>query len=206
MKIISAVVFLLLYSSSLAAQTACESFPPSRPWELSVLAGGGSALSAESRAQFVFAGGRLGRVVTPPLGSDWTRGNLEIALDVLPVYTVITSAWTTYGGSFKPLDVQWNFTGENRRVVPFIAAAGGILFSTREIPPGFRALPPSPPGSTSQVNFTPQLNVGVRIFKHPDRAILLEADIVHHSSSGLGRFNPGYPVSLFFTVGYSWYK
>jgi hypothetical protein len=50
------------------------------------------------------------------------------------------------------------------------------------------------------------LDLGVRVFREPKRAILLEADLVHHSSSGLGRFNPGYPLSLFFTVGYSWYK
>jgi hypothetical protein len=206
MKTIAAVLFLLICSSPLAAQTGPEEFPRYGQWELGALVGGGAALSSDSNAQFAFAGARIGRVVTRPLSHGWTRGELEIAVDVLPVYTVSTSVWTTYGGSFKPLDVQWNFTEENRRVVPFIAAAGGILFTSRAIPPGYSAFPQSPPGATSQVNFTPQLDMGVRVFRRPDRAILLEADIVHHSSSGLGRFNPGYPLSLFFTVGYSWYK
>jgi hypothetical protein len=206
MRIMPLAVFLFICCSPLAAQTAPETYPRNGQWELGVLAGGGAALSSDSDAQFVFAGGRIGRVVTPPLGSSWMRGDLEIAFDVLPVYTVITSAWTTCGGSFKPLDVQWNFTQQNRRVVPFVAAAGGILFTTRAIPPGYSVFPQSPPGATSQVNFTPQLDLGVRVFRQPKRAILLEADLVHHSSSGLGRFNPGYPLSLFFTVGYSWYK
>ena len=210
MKGISAVVFLFICvficCSPLAAQNASEDFPRYRQWELGVLAGGGAALSSESDAQFAFAGTRIGRVVTKPSGKGWTRGELEIAVDLLPLYTVSTSAWSTYGGSFKPLDVQWNFTQENHRVVPFVAVGGGILFTTRAIPPGYSALPQSPPGPTSQVNFTPQLDLGVRIFRQPKRAVLLEGDLVHHSSSGLGRFNPGYPLSLFFTVGYSWYK
>jgi hypothetical protein len=214
MKTISAVVFvfigllicLSICCSPLAAQTASQEFPNFGRWELGVLAGGGAALSSESDAQFAFAGGRIGRVVTRPSWNGWTRGELEIAVDVLPLYTVSTSIWTTYGGSFKPLDVQWNFTQENHKVVPFVAAAGGILFTNRAIPPGYSVFPQSPPGPTSQVNFTPQLDMGVRVFRQPKRAILLEADLVHHSSAGLGRFNPGYPLSLFFTMGYSWYK
>jgi hypothetical protein len=210
MKVISLAVFLFIgpfiCSLPLAAQTALETYPRRGEWELGVLAGGGAALSSESDAQFAFAGARIARVVTGPLSSGWTRGELEIAVDILPVYTVSTSVWTTYGGSFKPLDVQWNFTQENHRVVPFVGAAGGILFTTRAIPPGYSVFPQSPPGATSQVNFTPQLDMGVRVFQQPKRAMLLEADLVHHSSSGLGRFNPGYTLSLFFTVGYSWYK
>jgi hypothetical protein len=206
MKVISALLFLFICYSPLAAQTVSEEFPRYGQWELGMLAGGGAALSSESDAQFAFAGVRIGRVVTKPSGKGWTRGELEIAVDFLPLYTVSTSVWTTYGGSFKPLDVQWNFTQERRRVIPFVAVVGGMLFTTRAIPPGYSVLPQSPPGATSQVNFTPQLDLGVRIFRQPKRAVLLEGDLVHHSSSGLGRFNPGYPLSLFFTVGYSWYK
>jgi hypothetical protein len=210
MKIISVVVFLFIglfiCGAPVAAQTASEEFPRYGQWELGVLAGGGATISSESDAKFAFAGARIGRVVTKPSWNGWTRGELEIAFDVLPVYAVSTSVWTTYGGSFKPLDVQWNFTQENHRVVPFVAVAGGILFTTRAIPPGYSLFPQSPPGATSQVNFTPQLDMGVRVFQQPKRAMLLEADLVHHSSSGLGHFNPGYTLSLFFTVGYSWYK
>jgi len=31
-------------------------------------------------------------------------------------------------------------------------------------------------------------------------------DVVHHSNASLGDRNPGYNASVFFTVGYSWYK
>ena len=133
MKVISAVLFLFICYSPLAAQTVREEFPRYGQWELGVLAGGGAALSSESDAQFAFAGVRIGRVVTKPSGKGRTCGELEIAVDFLPLYTVSTSVWTTYGGSFKPLDVQWNFTRENRRVIPFVAAVGGILFTTRAI-------------------------------------------------------------------------
>jgi hypothetical protein len=100
-----------------------------------------------------------------------------------------------YGGSFKPAIWEWNFTS-SRKIVPYAAIAGGVLFTTRNIPPG----------NTSPVNFTPQFDFGAHIFVKPRRAVLLGGAIVHHSSASLGRENPGYNTSFFWTVGYSWFK
>ena len=89
MKIISVVVFLFvglfICCSPLAAQNPPETYPRSGEWELGVLAGGGAAVSGDTNAQFAFAGARIGRVITGPLSDGWTRGELEIAFDVLPV-------------------------------------------------------------------------------------------------------------------------
>jgi hypothetical protein len=48
--------------------------------------------------------------------------------------------------------------------------------------------------------------VGANIFRARNQALIVEASYVHHSSAGLGEFNPGYNGSFFFTVGYTWFR
>jgi len=113
----------------------------------------------------------------------------------MPVYTVFTSDGGVYGGSFKPVIWQWNFTG-GETLAPYVAAAGGIVFTTRNVPPG----------DTSTVNFTSQLVVGTRVFTKPRRAFFVEGALGHFSNASLGNHNPGYNVTLLLTFGYSWFK
>lgn len=164
-------------------------------WELGLEGGAGTGLASASNTQFVYAGGRFGRVLTKTRFSGWRRGNFEWAVDVLPVYKVFTPRGSIYGGSLKPIIWQWNFAG-GARIAPYVAAAGGALFTTRNIPPG----------NTSSVNFTPQGTFGARIFTSRGRALVVEGSVVHLSNANLGAYNPGYPVSLLFTVGYSWFR
>jgi hypothetical protein len=96
----------------------------------------------------------------------------------------------------KPAIWKWNFTS-GKTVAPYVSVAGGILFSTQNLPPG---------NNTSWVNFTPQAALGANIFLKPRKALLIEAAYVHHSNAGLSTYNPGYNASLFFTVGYSWFR
>jgi len=74
--------------------------------------------------------------------------------------------------------------------------AGGALFTRANIPPG----------DTSTVNFTPQIDLGFHLFTRQSRAMTFEMDIVHHSNASIGNQNPGYNASVFFTLGYVWYK
>ena len=164
-------------------------------WEFGVIAGGGSDVAYSVDTHFLEAGARVGLILTRNHGEGWRRGNFEWAVELLPVYTVFTPGGAVYGGSFKPAIWRWNFTS-GRKIAPYASIAGGILFSTNNIPPGV----------TSWVNFTPQAAVGANIFRGRNRALVVEASYVHHSSAGLGEYNPGYNGSFFFTVGYMWFR
>lgn len=165
-------------------------------WELGAFLGGGTGAGKASDTQFLFAGGRGGLVLSPDLfTSTPVRGNFEYAVEVMPVYTVFTPNGAVYGASIKPIILQWNFT-RPRTVVPYLHIAGGVLFTTSDIPPG----------DTSSINFTPQIGGGVHWFVRSDRSVDFGVDLVHHSNASLGDHNPGYNGSIFFSVGYSWYK
>lgn len=194
-------VLLILLCKSLCPLAAHAQDHPSDvlargTWEFAPLVGGGSGVGKSSDTQFFYAGGRFGHVFTGEHLPGLLRGNFEWAADVLPVYLFFTPAnGTVYGGSFKPVIWQWNFT-HGRKFAPYVAAAGGIVFTTSNIPPG----------DTSQVNFTPQFVIGTHFFMKNHHAIFFEGSLAHLSSASLGPHNPGYNTSLLFTVGYSWFR
>jgi hypothetical protein len=195
-----AVLIFLMAAHAVSAQTqnASEnSLTDGRgTWDLGAFVGGGSGAGKSSDTQFLFAGGRAGIVLTPDLFTGTPiRGNFEYAVEVMPVYTVFTPGGAVYGGSIKPFVFRWNFT-KPRRIVPYVHVSGGALFTTSNIPPG----------DTSSINFTPQIGAGLHWFHRVDRSVDFTVDVVHHSNASLGAHNPGYNASVFFSVGYSWYK
>jgi lipid A 3-O-deacylase len=202
MKIISQLslaisMFLLI---TLLAPAAAAQDEPSQSltrgtWELGLFSGGGIGLDKSDNTQFMYAGGRAGLVLAGEHLSGVFRGNFEWAVDVMPMYTVFPPNSAVYGGSFKPVIWQWNFT-RGKKIAPYVAAAGGIVFSRDDIPPG----------NTSPVNFTSQFVTGAHFFVKPGRAFFFEDAVGHLSSASLGRHNPGYNGLIVFTVGYSWYK
>jgi hypothetical protein len=164
-------------------------------WEFGMLGGGGVGFGKSDNTQFFYAGGRAGWILTSDHLPGWLHGNFEWAADVLPVYTVFPPNSAVYGASIKPVIWQWNFTS-HKRVAPYTAIAGGIVFTTSNVPPG----------DTSSVNFTPQWVFGVRSFSRTGRALFFESSIAHLSNASLGAHNPGYNASILFTVGYSWFR
>lgn len=188
------VVLLLLPATAIAQDRPADALARGT-WEFAPLIGGGSGIGKSNGTQFFYAGGRAGWVLTGEHLPGLLRGNFEWAADVLPLYLFFTPAnGTVYGGSFKPVIWQWNFTS-GHKFAPYVAAAGGIVFTASNIPPG----------NTSQVNFTPQFVVGTRIFTKNSHALFFEGSLAHLSSASLGARNPGYNASLLFTVGYSWF-
>src|SRR5260370_1791096 len=119
MKLITALLFTWIAGEAVAAQDA-RSAPAAQDWvsqslkrgawELGVLAGGGTGLGKSSGTQFVYAGGRAGLILTGDHLPGFLHGNFEWAVDVMPLYAVLPPASAIYGGSFKPLIWQWNFT------------------------------------------------------------------------------------------------
>jgi hypothetical protein len=148
-------IFFLLAGIASAQQagplTAANSLTDGRgAWELGAFLGGGSGAGKSSDTQFFYAGGRAGMVLTPDLfTSTPIRGNLEYAVEIMPVYTVFTPNGAVYGASIKPFLVQWNFT-RPQRLIPYVHIAGGVLFTTSDVP-----LP-----TPSSINFTPQIGGG----------------------------------------------
>jgi lipid A 3-O-deacylase len=163
-------------------------------WETGILGGGGDGLGKSDNTQFMYAGGRVGIVLTSEHLSGLFRGEFEWAVDLMPIFTVFPPESAVYGGSIKPVIWQWNFTSW-KKVVPYFAPAGGIIFTRQNIPPG----------DTSSVNFSPQASFGAHVFTKPGQALLFEVSIVHISNASLGNHNPGYNASIFFTLGYSWF-
>jgi lipid A 3-O-deacylase len=209
LKILFPICFAacLSFASPLRAQQPAASQPPATSstnaladgqgaWDLGAFLGGGTGAGKSSNTQFLFASGRAGLVLSPDLfTSTPIRGNFEYAFEVMPVCTVFTPSGAVYGASIKPFVFRWNFTA-NERVVPYLHIAGGVLFTTSDVPPP----------NTSSINFTPQIGGGIHYFVRRERSIDFGVDVVHISNASLGDHNPGYNASVFFSLGYSWYK
>jgi lipid A 3-O-deacylase len=195
MKIFLGMFLTLLFASAGAAQDLPSTSLTRGTWEFGAFAGGGTGLGKSDNTQFFFAGGRVGRILTHDHLSGWMRGNFEWAVDIMPLYVVFPPQNAVYGGGIKPAIWQWNFTS-GKTLAPYVAAAGGVVFSRGNIPPG----------DTSYVNFTSQGVFGVHIFTRPGRALQLEGAVGHLSSASLGNHNPGYNATFLFSIGYSWFK
>ena len=192
LRLVGALAFLLAFASAAAAQRPAE-YLDRGAWEFGVFSGGGLGLGKSDTTQFMYAGGRIGLMLTGEHLHGWRRGEFEWAVDLMPMYTVFPPNSAVYGGSFKPVIWQWNFTS-GKKIIPYVAAAGGIVFTRANVPPG----------DTSTVNFTSQLVTGARIFLKPGRAIFFEDAIGHMSNASLGNHNPGYNGLIEFTIGFSW--
>ncbi len=162
---------------------------------LGFLAGGGTGLGKSDNTQFFYAGGRVGIVLTHDHLPGLLRGNFEWDFDVLPVYPVFPPSDGVWGGSIRPVIWKWNFT-HGRKIAPYFAAEGGIVFTRDNIPPG----------DTSQVNFTPGAAFGANFFLKRHRSFFLEGNLGHLSSASLGNHNPGYNVTFLVTAGFSFFK
>jgi hypothetical protein len=197
MKKLIAVVVLL------SAAAVAQDNPLRRPvWELGPWVGGGTGLGEASEFKFINGGLRIGRVLTGEVGSGRMRGTLEWAADIMPVYEVRQSAFYTsgpqqwiYSFAANPVVLKYNWTGGNR-VVPYVAAEGGLLFSTTEIPPG----------DTSRVNFMPGGAFGFYFLRGNRQAVDVSVHITHISNASLADHNPGINATMQFRVGYTWFK
>jgi lipid A 3-O-deacylase len=162
-------------------------------WNKGLFVGGGHSVdSSPSGGSFLF-GFRIGRVLTNEHGSGFFRGTFEMAGDVIPV----NEYWIRggqYAGGINPFIAKWNFTNPCK-VSPYLAAVGGVLFSTKDLP-----VP-----HTSQVNFTSGAELGAQIFRRERASWDVAVKAYHLSNASIGNHNPGINASLQFTLGYTWY-
>lgn len=195
MKLFSFAILVFIAASAADAQTLSAQSLTKSAWEFQPFVGGGTGLGHSDSTQFLIAGVRIGKILTKDHLRGWARGNFEMAVDLMPLYLVLQPGGPVYGASFKPVIFQWNFLG-NHKVAPYALIAGGVLFTTSNVPPG----------NTSYVNFTSQGALGFRFFQRPRRAWVFEIQAVHISNASLGHLNPGFNGSLMFSLGYSWLK
>jgi lipid A 3-O-deacylase len=192
-------------------------------FEFGVWAGGGTGVGERSRTKFFNTGVRLGKVLTPDFGPSFLHGNFEFVGDIVPLWLIWQDSFRVrpasavpgavaagldpstpvavfqrervYGGSFHPVILKWNFT-RSRRVVPYIAAEGGVLVTKDDVP-----FP-----DTSNVNFTPGGDFGLQIFTKQRQAAVFSVHVTHISNASMGDHNPGVNASVLFRLGYHWYK
>lgn len=196
------------------------------PFEYGLFAGGGFGASAQRSNQFFNLGLHAGKVLTAP-GPAWLlHGQFEYAVEIMPLWQAYTPSFErancskgpsdtltctglygtggVYSGvSVTPIILRWTLPAE-RRFVPWVQGAGGVVWTNHKFPP----LGPYPtPGQqgTSVFNFTPQFGIGFHYFVRPHRSISFAANAVHISSASLGDSNPGVNASVQFSLGYTWW-
>lgn len=154
--------------------------------EWGLLAGAGVAHAiwgGKGDRQFLTLGGRLGRILSDPIGPRPLRGQFAVSLEVLPVFLMFEEQ-TSYGASFTLL--FRHYFAPRSRWRPFVSFGAGALFSTDPIPAG-----------TARVNFTPQVGAGVA-FAHNARTMIFCEYRVHHiSNADIADYNPGINSSYF---------
>ncbi|HUY81834.1 MAG TPA: acyloxyacyl hydrolase [Acidobacteriaceae bacterium] len=166
-------------------------------------------------------GFEIGRMVTGIHGPRVLRGRGEAILEVIPFWLanyprqtqyVYSSdfpnraplpfhwgPYQRYGASVTPALFRWNFEhDEGHRFQPWAQLGGGLLWTNHKFP--------LLGGSTSVINFTPQVDIGENIFVSKRRSLEFAMKFVHISNAGLGDHNPGLNITLQFSVGYSWWK
>ena len=163
-------------------------------WNKGVFVGGSTSFANTPSAQTFLFGVRIGRVLTNEHGSGFFRGTFEMAVDVIPVNEFWYDGNAQYAGTINPFIAKWNFTN-CCKFSPYVAAVGGVVFSTSNLPPG----------DTSQVNFTSGVELGSQFFRPERRSIDLGVKIYHLSNASLGNKNPGINGAVQFTVGYTWH-
>jgi len=163
---------LILFGGNLCAQEVTNG---SREVEFFAQAGHSVAGGASDTSIFN-AGARWGFGLF-----DLGRGSFQYELEAIPIYFVRQPIQNSYGVSFTPFDVKYNFRRNAARVIPFAELGGGVLISRHDVPSG-----------TNAVNFTPQAGVGLHLpFGDNHYHATLGLKYVHISNAGLSVPNPG---------------
>jgi lipid A 3-O-deacylase len=167
-------LFLLL-SPPLVAQGR----PEAGGTEYQIGTGGGHSVSGGTAKTGVFnVGLRYGWVLTDAHGPGFLKGNVEYAVDAVPLFLVFQPANTAYGVGINPLVLKWDFVPHGR-LLPYAELGGGMLFTTHDVP-----------SRTSSVNFTPGAALGLHILGSVMNGSL-ELRYLHISNAGLASPNPG---------------
>ena len=127
------------------------------------------------------AGFRYGWILTEAHGPKGLRGRFEYAVDAAPIFWFFQPGGTAYGMGVSPVVLKWNFDAGNR-VVPYVEANAGFVFSSRTVPPG-----------AWHGNFASSGAVGAHLLG-PRANLSAEVRLIHVSNADLVTYNPGINV------------
>jgi lipid A 3-O-deacylase len=163
-------------------------------WNKGFYVGGSTSFATTPSAQTFLAAVRIGRVLTHEVGHHALRGSFEMAVDLIPINEFWIHGNAQYAGAIDPFIAKWNFTG-GKTVSPYLAAVGGVVFSSSNLPPG----------DTSQVNFTSGAELGAQWFRHSRNSLDFAVKVYHLSNASIGNLNPGINGAVQAMVGYTWH-
>ena len=139
---------------------------------------GHSALNGTDHTAVWSAGLRYGVILTGPHGPGFLRGRLEYAVDAVPMYLIFQPRGVVYGVGVNPFAFKW-LLDPRGRVKPYFEFGGGVLFTSRDVPPG-----------VSNINFVSGTAIGFNVGRGKAHWSL-EARWLHISDAGLTADNPG---------------
>jgi lipid A 3-O-deacylase len=179
LRVIAIVALLGLGLGTVARSSGQEASPENSSREWQIWTGGGHGINGSQSGDGLWnLGLRYGMILTAPHGPGILRGQLEYAVDVVPVWVIAQKTNTAYGGSVDPFAFKWIFSSA-KRVKPFFQIEGGALFTNTKVPE-----------NTSQINFTTSGGIGAHFLgkKHNFSA---EVRFQHISNAGMTNPNPG---------------
>lgn len=170
---------VLIFAFALAPRACAQQGPEKGGHEVQLWTGGGPSRNGGVRDIGVWnAGFRYGWILTEGLGPRFLRGRLEYAVDAVPIFWFFQPRNTALGAGLSPLALKWNFDAGSR-VVPYFEAGAGVVFTSRDVPPG-----------AYRVNFTTGGALGAH-FLRPRGNFSAEIRYMHISNAGLTTYNPG---------------
>jgi len=172
-------VTLGLLVTALAPPARAQQGPEKGGREFHVWTGGGPSRPGGVRDIGVWnAGFRYGWILTEARGPSILRGRLEYAVDAVPVFWFFQPGGTAFGAGLSPLALKWNFDVSSS-VVPYVEAGAGMVFTSRDVPPG-----------TGRINFTSGGALGAHFLRGSGN-LSAEIRFMHVSNAGLSNNNPG---------------
>ena len=94
---------------------AQEASPENSSRELQIWTGGGHGINGSQSGDGLWnLGLRYGLILTAPHGPGILKGQLEYAVDVVPVWVIAQKTNTAYGGSVDPFAFKWIFDRRRR--------------------------------------------------------------------------------------------
>jgi lipid A 3-O-deacylase PagL len=154
---------------------------------------GHSAINGTDHTGVWNAGLRYGLVLTHAHGPGLLRGRLEYAVDAVPMYLIFQPSGVVYGVGINPFAFKWLLARPTTaRVAPYFEFGGGLLFTSRDVPPG-----------VSNINFASGPAIGANV-GHGKAHWSLEVRWLHISDAGLTADNPGINV-IQVRAGIGWF-
>jgi hypothetical protein len=177
----TAIVWMALavVLSSVGPGARAQASPENSSREWQIWTGGGHGINGSQSGDGVWnLGLRYGMILTAPHGPGFLRGQLEYAVDVVPVWVITQKTNTAYGGSVDPFAFKW-ILSPAKKVKPFFQIEGGALFTNTKVPE-----------TTSQINFTTSGGFGAH-FLGEKHNLSAEVRFQHISNAGMTTPNPG---------------